>query len=449
MRAEMTAMRDRYETTIAGLEEKVAALASQSWQTVGKENPPSTFDERDRLRKAAAGTLGVADLEATTSFTPAQAVTFKAGELGLQALNPEISLTGDVISQFRSQEGVREHARGTFRSLGVHGECYLDPQTRFKTAFPITENGTELGEAYVTRVGFAKDFNLTLGKFHQQFGTVSRWHQHALDQVDFPLALRRLFGGPLNQIGVSLDWQLPSGAGTGRDLTMQVTNAKNGAIFGQNSRGVPCLLARYKQFRDLDASTYFEWGLTGLAGTNDRWTLGAAPKTTIRDESLPTFALGLDFTRLWEPTDKMRYRNFLWRTEGYFLARDLITGVGNRDTARAWGAYTNLQWKLNRVLESGIRFDYYRPDTKSYASAVTPTTLYAGALHMVPGGNPYEFQISPYWTWHQGPWVRYRLEFDYRKGHNMEKEHREECCSRRVGVPSKRPPTVVSCANSC
>ncbi len=424
MRREMDAMRDRYEATISRLEGQVAQLASRSASITGSGEASPPGDERERLRRAAAQELGIPNLQTSAPHPTARSVTFKAGELGLQSLNPEISLTGDVIAQFRSQSAVREHARGTFRSMGVHGECYLDPQTRFKTAFPIMENGTQLGEAYITRVGFAKDLNLTLGKFHQQFGTVSRWHQHALDQVDFPLALRRLFGGPLNQIGISLDWQLPSPGGSGRELTMQVTNANNGAVFAQNSRGVPCLLLRYKQFRELDHSTYFEWGLTGLAGTNDRWTVGAAPKSAIRDESLPTFALGLDFTRLWEPTDRMRYRNFQWRTEGYFLARDLMTLAGNRDTARAWGAYTSFQWKLNRTLESGIRFDYFRPDTKSSAPAVTPTALYAGALHMVPGRDPYEFQISPYWTWHQSPWVRYRLEFDYRKGHNMEKEDR-------------------------
>ena len=417
LRAEMSAMRDHYETAISRLERKVAELSSGT-------SSPAPCDEREALRRAAATALSM-ELPATVaSSSRADNVTFKAGELALQALNPVISLTGDLISQFRSQENVRENARGTFRSLGVHAECYLDPQTRFKSSFPITQNGTELGEAYITRVGFGKDLNLTLGKFHQPFGTVSRWHQHALDQVDFPLALRRLFGGPLNQIGVSFDWQLPAPAGAGREFTLQLADAKNAAIFGQNTRGVPCLLLRYKQFRDLTPSTYFEWGVTGLAGTNDRWTIGVAPTATIRDESLPTFALGLDVTRLWEPTDRMRYRNFLWRTEGYFLARDLTTTAGNRDTARAWGASTNFQWKLNRTLETGIRLDYYRPDSKPYAPAVRETALYAGALHMAPGRNPCEFQVSPYWTWYQSPWVRYRLEFDYRKGREMEKEDR-------------------------
>jgi len=430
LREEMSSMRERYEAKITRLEETVGRLLppTASGADVPLQVGDGLSDEKERLRRAAAGILGrpaaTAAAAVVASGSDGRSITFKAGELALQALNPEISLTGDVIAQGRSQGNVREHARGTFRSLGVHAECYLDHQTRFKSSFPVTEGGTTLGEAYITRVGFSPDLNLTLGKFHQPFGTVARWHQHGLDQVDFPLALRRLFGGPLNQIGVSFDWQLPARSGSGRELTAQLTQATHRALFTENTRGAPMLLLRYKQFRDLDASTYFEWGLSGLAGLNDRWTIGAAPNATVRDESRPTFALGLDFTRLWEPTDRMRYRNFQWRTEAYYLARDLVTATGNRDTARAWGAYTNLQWKLNRVLETGVRFDWYRPDEKSWAPAVTPTVLYAGALHAVPGHDPFEFQVSPYWTWHQSPWVRYRLEFDWRKGHHMEEEDR-------------------------
>jgi hypothetical protein len=426
LRTEMTAMREQYERSLQSLQQRLDEQSRQH-PVAAATNLANPADEKERLRRAAAAATQTPVPESATAAPddsrPAPPA-FKAGNMALQALNPEISLTGDVISQFRSQENVREHARATFRSLGLHAECYLDPQTRFKSSFPILENGTQLGEAYITRLGFAPNLNLTLGKFHQPFGTVSRWHQHGLDQVDFPLALRRLFGGPLNQIGVSFEWQLPAKTGTGRELTLQLTEADNPAIFAQNSRGVPAALVRYKQFKDLDTNTYFEWGLTGLVGMNDRWTVGAPPKAVVQDQSRPTFALGLDFTRLWEPTDRMRYRNFLWRTEGYFLARDLITAAGNRDTARAWGAYTNFQWKLNRTLETGVRLDYYRPDSKPYAPAVGPTVLYANALHMAPGNSPWEYQISPYWTWHQSPWVRYRLEVDFRKGHNFEKDDR-------------------------
>jgi hypothetical protein len=39
--------------------------------------------------------------------------------------------------------------------------------------------------------------------------------------------------------------------------------------------------------------------------------------------------------------------------------------------------------------------------------------------------NPEEWQISPYVTWHQSPWVRYRLEFNYRSGNNIGPDERK------------------------
>ena len=45
---------------------------------------------------------------------------------------------------------------------------------------------------------------------------------------------------------------------------------------------------------------------------------------------------GVDFNFLWEPTHRMRYRNLEWRTEFYFLDRDILApdGSGQRHDRR-------------------------------------------------------------------------------------------------------------------
>ena len=107
LRSEMSAMREKYEATIARLEAQVNRLGSGTCEPAAPvlqsaQVASSPADERERLWLAAAGALGAAGLETATVATPsAQTVTFKAGELGQQALNPEISMTGDVIAQFR------------------------------------------------------------------------------------------------------------------------------------------------------------------------------------------------------------------------------------------------------------------------------------------------------------------------------------------------------------
>jgi hypothetical protein len=267
----------------------------------------------------------------------------------------------------------------------------------------------ELGEAYMTRYGLVQGINLTFGKFRQQFGVVNRWHKHGLDQLDFPFALRQIFGeGGLNQIGVSLDWVLPRLAGSSQDLTVQLTNGQNPRLFSGNTLGTPSFLLHYKNYRDLSKDTYFEVGLTGLIGWRDEWQIPAGDELVTVYDSLPTAVWGLDLNLLWEPTDRMRYRNLVWRTELYALSRDVLAPDGSgRDTIDAWGAFSYVQTKLNRTLEVGCRLDLYRPDTKGYADLVSWVMPHAYSV------DANQWGVTPYLTWQQSPWVRWRIEYDH------------------------------------
>ena len=346
-----------------------------------------------------------------------KAAPFRAGWLSLQSLNPEISIVGDMVGRYRHQEDSRRRWHGLFRCLGLHFESYLDPYTRFKAAVPVHEDGAELGEAYMTRFGVLKDMNLTLGKFRQQFGVVNRWHKHGLDQVDFPLALRQIFGdGGLNQTGVSLDWTLGKLWGASQELTLQITEGTNNRLFGGNTHGSPSILAHYKSFRDLTKDTYFEWGATALVGWNDEWVvLMPAGPVTVHD-SLCTRVFGLDWSLLWEPTGQMRHRNVEWRGELYLLNRDILAPDGSgRDALNAWGAYSYIQAKLSRQWDIGLRIDYFQPDSKGYAvpdSGLAPLAVLKS--------NACRWQIGPYITWHQSPFVKLRLEYNHVDGSGME-----------------------------
>jgi len=144
--------------------------------------------QTEALRRAAKKEIAEKDAE------PSREETFTSGALGLQALNPEISITGDILWSYTDNNTTDKKSDVLFRGLGIHAEAYLDPFTHFKSAFSFNEDEAELEEVYLTRFGLLPQVNLTLGKFRQQFGVVNRWHKHALDQVDFPLALREIFG---------------------------------------------------------------------------------------------------------------------------------------------------------------------------------------------------------------------------------------------------------------
>ena len=404
---EMKNMQERHRSEMEELKNQIKKF------TAGKmETKPSGLEVKDLRR--------LAEQEAAKEITKEEKLeeaVFKSSAMGLQALNPEISITGDMVNSWKENTAERKNYDFDFRNLGIHFESYLDPYTRFKAAVPVEEGGASLGEAYFTRYGFLKDVNITLGKFRQQFGIVNRWHKHGLDQVDFPLALRQIYGGGgLNQTGLSLDWQMPPLGETSQELTFQMTNGENSRLFEGNSLNNPCLLAHYKNYRDLSKDSYLELGGTALLGWNDRWGISSGGTTYHETDHLYTGVFGLDLTYLWEPTERMRYRNLVWRNEGYLLNRELIAPDGSgKDSLTSWGAYSYIQSKINRTLDIGIRGDFYRPDTKSYASV--------SGLSLSPlaetADDVYQWQVGPYITWQQSPFVKFRVEYNHQEGRNM------------------------------
>jgi hypothetical protein len=405
IRRQMIEMQKKHDAEIDALKEQIDKIVAGNKELQSK----SQIESLRELARAEA-------LKETAAEKKPEEKVFKSGSLGLQALNPEISVTGDFLFS-SGKDRTNEHNNDfNFRNLGVHTEAWLDPYTHFKGALEFHEDETELGEAYVTLYNIRDDLNLTLGKFRQQFGFVNRWHKHGLDQVDFPLALRKIFGeGGLNQSGLSLDWLMPPVGNATQQLTFQLTDGSNDRLFGQNRRNRPSFLAHYKNYRDISKDTYLEWGLTGLMGWNNRWELAG---DTEQSDSMITTALGADLSVLWEPTEKMRYRNVEWHSEVYMLNKRLLAPDNSgTDNINAWGLYSYLQSKLSQTIEMGVRGDYYVPDTKSYAEISDSLSLSPLA---VTSDSPHICQVGPYITWWQSPFVKFRIEYDYGNGKGID-----------------------------
>ncbi|HIJ66594.1 MAG TPA: hypothetical protein HPP77_11660 [Candidatus Hydrogenedentes bacterium] len=411
LQQQIDAMQAQYEAELKGLRATIQELLDRT----RKEGPPEedAATLRELARSAAAAAVDEEEIPDKV---------FRAGGLSLQALNPEISVTGDMLGTYSHTDANVDRWKFKFRNLGLHFESYLDPYTRFKAAVPVNEEEAKIGEAYMTRFGVLDNVNLTIGKFRQQFGVVNRWHKHGLDQVDFPLALRRIFGnGGLNQTGVSIDWTMPPLGESSQELTCQLTNGENSRLFGDNSWHTPCLLLHYKNFRDLSKDMYLEAGLSGLVGWNDSWSEFVwhpdGGRWCNTHKRLPTSVFGGDLALRWEPTERMRYRNLEWRSELYYLDRQIPHPVtGERETLTAWGGFTYVQSKLSRRWEIGLRADYYDPDYKDYADMAT--VALAPLAYAEHGAQCW--QISPYATWFQSPFVRVRVEYDHLEGHRVD-----------------------------
>jgi hypothetical protein len=373
-----------------------------------KKDDKRQADDLEALRKAAAAEAEkeeeTADVEKDTAF--------KSGELALQALNPEISVSGDMLAGYQTGDNNATAWDTSFRSLGLHFEAYLDPYSRFKAALPFSAEGAELEEAYFTRYGVLTNVNVTVGKFRQQFGVVNRWHKHGLDWFDFPLALRSVLGnGGLNQVGLSLD----SGATTGpvtHGIIVEVTDGDNARMFGANSRNRPAILGRYSAYQDLSPSTYLDIGVTGLVGWNDAWTVADSSF----DDPRPAIVYGADIVIVWEPTGRMRYRNVEWRSEAYLVDKEIYAPDGTGlDKVNPWGFYTLVQAKVSRTVDIGVRYDYFAPDEKNYTIG---DELSLPAL-AVSESEAYRYLAGTWVTWWQSPFVKFRGGYSYESGRGL------------------------------
>ena len=421
--------------------------------------PPSVKAELDALRaqiealKEHNDDREMAELEADaeTAITreddddekELQSKTFKGGERSLQALNPEISVVGDLFARFVSQGGAlnSETARTGFfpRVLGIHFQSNLDPFSFAKMVVGVTPTQVVLGEMYVTWNAVTPWLSLTFGKFHQQFGVVNRWHAPGLDQFAYPLVLQEHFGDPLNQTGVAAVFLMPPMWADVLELEVQITNGQNAKLFSGNFFSIPSGLVHLRSYWDLNRDTYLEFGLSGLVGVNNAWgkpvqedpvpaqlydesgnevtfydadgnplpmvTGPGATSVQNDDDWRLSVVGGADLTINWEPVNRAKYKGFTWRTEFLYAYKQVQDDTGGDAVITSFGAYSYMQHKPIRNWIFGVRGDVTQP-------------------FVLKNDGKFTWGVVPYITWWQSPWVRFRLEYDHIHWFEGEPEHR-------------------------
>lgn len=341
LRRELEETKKAYEERLAALERRLAELEGRQAQTVPPGQSPSEAAQPDEAEDQELADLRAAAEAAgeTTGAVPAPPAAGDAtfgSERNLNRLNPEISLTGDLVG-FSTDRG-REDFDG--REIEMSVQSALDPYSFTKWTFSFSpEEGVDIEEGYITYTGLPGGLTLTGGKFRQAFGQLNRWHLHALPQLDYPLALQTFFGEEgLAQTGLSASWLLPRPWATANELTLQLTDGESEAFGGESFTNLVGL-AHLKNYWDVDDATYAELGLSGIAGTN-----GAGGDSRV---------WGTDFTLHWQPPARAKYREVTWRTELMRSERDDEEGVRRE----AWGGYSYLESLVARNLYAGIRYD--------------------------------------------------------------------------------------------
>jgi hypothetical protein len=355
-------LQSSYDRQIKALEERILQLE----ETRGAEQPSET-DELAALRTAAQQAV-----ETSAARPSLESVPSTGRQTSLNRLNPEISTTG-IVKGVASDQDRDDFRRGEFE-LDI--QAALDPFSRTRWTIAFTEEGeVEVEEGYLTWDALLSGLDLTAGKFRQRFGTLNRQHVHALPQTSYPLAIQTFFGEEgLKQVGLSGTWLLGNPWASANDITVDITDGENEFFAGEDFEDLS-VLARVNNYWDLSPATYFEWGLTGMAGRTE--------------EGGDARVFGTDFTYHWQPPSRAKYREITWRTEVLFAQRENLPG----ELTDAWGAYSYLEGLVSQNLYLGFRLDWTEDPFDPLAET---------------------WAVVPYVTWWQSEWVRLRGEYQYR-----------------------------------
>ncbi|KPJ96301.1 MAG: hypothetical protein AMS18_01170 [Gemmatimonas sp. SG8_17] len=386
--AQETTRADSLEQTVRALRARLDSLERVVERLIrqGRDTTRAT-DELAALRAAAQAAAQQAQADVDTTETQVSRTR------NLSGLNPEISVTGDVVGSFAGPADERNRLGVTPREFEFSFQSALDPYTRtkifaaYEEEFPIAgfpedeeaENGHAHGgfhveEAYAYWVGLPGSIGLKAGKFRQEIGLYNRWHTHALWEVDRPLPTVIFLGEDgLIQPGVGLTLPSFSAGVATQTITLEATAASNEAMFQDG--GDMSFLGRFQSFWDLSPSAYVQFGATGVYGENE-------------DAALQSRLLGLDFAFRWASPNRALYQAFHLKGEWYFSDKD---EAGT--TVTGSGGYAQANYRLTRRLTLGARGDYLH------------STEDQPAIH----------QIVPSITWWQSEWLFLRAQYNYLK----------------------------------
>ena len=421
--AEIDSLRVQIEALRVELD-SLTALVARGGAAPAEER--ATEDMEDSLaRLRAAARAAVAGGEAGSGAERGEGAgdpdqEFVGRQSSLQALNPEISVTGDVFGRVGDADAGSENFFD--REFEFSFQSNLDPFSRAKifashhaeggVITPFGEapghgdagaGGGQAGgeggghggefaieEAYLQWVNLPGGVGIKLGRFFQQFGTLNRWHGHALQFQSRSLPHLAFIGEEtLSQAGTSVHWLVPiEGFGT-YEVTGELTRSSNALLFGESS-GLS-VLGHLNGFWQLSPAVDLDLGVSAMTGHHED-----------EDESFDQRVYGIEGALTWAPPERSRYRGV--NVRGGLMLHDrgdvAITqprpDIFGTVPGTAMGAWV---WSEVRVRQSwlvGGRWEWVENPEDTTETA---------------------WLLAPVLTWWQSEFVRLRAEYDYLRGH--------------------------------
>lgn len=278
-------------------------------------------------------------------------------------LNPDISFNGDFTFLGTDNSQLNKANRFSFREAEMGFQAPIDPFARADAFITFGEGETpDIEEAYATFLTLPYNLQARAGKFRLSFGKNNLLHRHALSQTDRPFVEVDNFGDEgLKGTGVGVSYLVPNPWDQYVLLTGEVVNGLDDALSGAQGTLLATPPAS-RALRDFASVGHMQSFFDLNADNNIE--LGASALLNLPKSGSQTKMYGVDLTYRWRPLRQAGYRQFLWRSEGYFTERDLRDAdasalpPGESHVFNTAGFYTYGEYRLTQRLWLGTRVDW-------------------------------------------------------------------------------------------
>ena len=344
LRAELSALKETYDTRLAALEARLRAAESVPTEDVG----------------AAPATSVPAS---SSAFNPAISLILDGKYRSIER-NPDTYRIGGFIPGGDEVGPGKRNADLGESEITVSAN--IDPYFAgyFVAAFS-PEGDAEVEEAYLTHVGLVPGATLKFGRFLSAFGYENEQHAHAWDFVDAPLVMQAFFGGALKDDGVQLRWLAPTDLFV--ELGLEVGSGDNfpGSDRNRNRPNAALLFAHVGG----DVGTGASYRIGGsFRHTNavdrpyDDVDAFGAPVTNVFDGDVDMW--GVDAVWKWAPNGNPLGQNLKLQAEYYSAKSDGslafdTSGAALADdfVSRQSGWYAQAVYQLMPRWRVGARYD--------------------------------------------------------------------------------------------
>jgi hypothetical protein len=307
--------------------------------------------------------------------------------------NPDIGVVADMAGQFtNSKEDEEGEDRWSVRELEVVFGSNVDAYSRLDATVSFSDfEEASLEEAYLTRYELPLGTTGRVGRFLPKIGKAISVHRDSLETVDEPLVIQRWFGHHgYSKTGADLTKVLDLPFASSHEITggiLEGGSGEEGTLFGDRRR--PTFYSHLKNYWELGDASGLEWGVSHLIGSKDSRS----------SNSVTVIGTDLTYTHRFNDTVGLKLQGEAYnqnrRDTQYEVTDDTTGDVFFEDMdGNLWGGYGLADLRFHPQWSVGFRGDYVETVDNDLANP-----------------NKAETAWSPYLTFHQSEFARWRVQF--------------------------------------